>query len=152
MFLWFVCVKEPGYETGDIIIVLDEREHDFYTRKGADLKIQMVYNVCIYSSYTTNVDLQCMYIHGLMSSCVGGSKAPPRTISGQHMLCACYIKNPLSDISTSCDRVVYLPYSGMIYVICVTEECNYVLGRQRARTRPAPRCLSAAFCALPRPQ
>ena len=75
-----------------------------------------------------------------------------RTISGQHMLCACYIKNPLSDISTSCDRVVYLPYSGMIYVICVTEECNYVLGRQRARTRPAPRCLSAAFCALPRPQ
>ena len=81
-------MKEPGYETGDIIIVLDEREHDFYTRKGADLKIQMV---CIYSSYTTNVDLQCMYIHGLMSSCMGGSKAPPRTISGQHTRCACYI-------------------------------------------------------------
>ena len=32
-------------------------------------------------------------------------------------------------------RVVYrayIPYLGMIYVICVTEECNYVLGRRRA--------------------
>ena len=46
--------------------------------------------------------------------------------------------------------LAYVPYLGMIYVICVTEECNYVLGRQRARTRPALRCLSAAFCALPR--
>ena len=42
--------------------------------------------------------------------------------------------------------LAYVPYLGMIYVICVTEECNYV----RARTRPALRCLSAAFCALPR--
>ena len=38
-----VCVSQiPGREAGDIIIVLDEKEHDFYTRKGADLKIKMV--------------------------------------------------------------------------------------------------------------
>jgi DnaJ family protein A protein 1 len=33
--------QEPGREAGDIIIVLDEKEHNFYTRKGADLKIDM---------------------------------------------------------------------------------------------------------------
>ena len=38
-------------------------------------------------------------------------------------------------------------YLGMIYI---TEECNYALGRQRARTRQALRCLSATLCALPR--
>ena len=40
--------------------------------------------------------------------------------------------------------LTYVPHLGMIY------ECNYVLGRQRARTCPTLRCLSAAFCALPR--
>ena len=41
------CTQEPGRETGDIIIVLDEKEHDFFTRKGADLKIEMVANATL---------------------------------------------------------------------------------------------------------
>ena len=39
------CIQEPGREAGDIIIVLDEKEHDFYTRKGSDLKINMVSSI-----------------------------------------------------------------------------------------------------------
>ena len=42
--------------------------------------------------------------------------------------------------------LAYVPYLGMIYVICVTEECNYVLGSSVR----GPVQLSAAFCALPR--
>lgn len=33
--------QEPGMESGDIIIVLDEKEHDVYKRSGDDLMIQM---------------------------------------------------------------------------------------------------------------
>ena len=38
----------------------------------------------------------------------------------------------------------YVPYLGMIYVICVTEECNYVLGDSVR----GPVQLSAAFLPL----
>ncbi|CAI7997603.1 DnaJ homolog subfamily A member 1, partial [Geodia barretti] len=38
---WTESNQEPGRETGDIIIVLDEKEHNVFTRKGADLKINM---------------------------------------------------------------------------------------------------------------
>ncbi len=39
-----VCIifQEPGYEPGDIIIVLDEQEHPVFTRKGADLYMKQV--------------------------------------------------------------------------------------------------------------
>lgn len=33
--------QEPGKETGDIIIVLDEKDHPVYTRRGADLLLKM---------------------------------------------------------------------------------------------------------------
>ncbi|KAL5484133.1 hypothetical protein EMCRGX_G020581 [Ephydatia muelleri] len=33
--------QEPGYEPGDIIIVLDEQEHRIFKRKGSDLFMQM---------------------------------------------------------------------------------------------------------------
>jgi DnaJ-class molecular chaperone len=35
-------MQEPGYETGDIIVVLDELEHPVYLRKGSDLLMKMV--------------------------------------------------------------------------------------------------------------
>lgn len=38
--------QEPGREAGDVIIVLDEREHAFFTRKGADLKISLEIDLC----------------------------------------------------------------------------------------------------------
>ncbi|KAK3094989.1 hypothetical protein FSP39_008792 [Pinctada imbricata] len=33
--------QEPGLEPGDIVIVLDEKRHDIYTRKGIDLLMNM---------------------------------------------------------------------------------------------------------------
>ena len=33
--------QEPGLEPGDIIIVLDEKEHDTFRRHGNDLIMQM---------------------------------------------------------------------------------------------------------------
>ena len=33
--------QEPGIEPGDIVIVLDEKEHDVYRRSGSDLSMQM---------------------------------------------------------------------------------------------------------------
>ena len=40
----YTCIvpQEPGYEAGDIIIVLDEQEHPIFTRKGSDLLLNMV--------------------------------------------------------------------------------------------------------------
>ena len=38
----FDTMQEPGYETGDIIVVLDELEHPIYVRKGSDLLMKMV--------------------------------------------------------------------------------------------------------------
>ena len=102
-----------------------------------------VYATCILSAHFGQCALCIHPLHHsvysiFMSSCVGGSKAPP----------------PVRAISTSSEWYInflwpmaYVPYLGIIYVICITEECNYVL---RARTRPALRCLSDAFCALPR--
>ena len=34
----------------------------------------------------------------MMSSCVGGSKAPPRTISQQDTRCECYINNNYNSV------------------------------------------------------
>lgn len=36
------CLQEPDKETGDIIIVLDEKEHERFGRKGSDLLYKMV--------------------------------------------------------------------------------------------------------------
>ena len=36
-------VFQPGVEAGDVIIVLQEKEHDTFTRKGADLSC--TYNI-----------------------------------------------------------------------------------------------------------
>ena len=33
--------QEPGLETGDIIIVLDEKEHNVFQRNGNDLVMEM---------------------------------------------------------------------------------------------------------------
>ena len=38
-------------------------------------------------------DIYYIYIYIFMSSCVGGSKVPPRTISQQDTRCECYINN-----------------------------------------------------------
>jgi len=35
-------VQEPGYETGDVVIVLDEVDHRVFKRKGADLLMELV--------------------------------------------------------------------------------------------------------------
>jgi len=37
-----LCVQEPGYETGDVVIVLDEVDHRVFKRKGADLLMELV--------------------------------------------------------------------------------------------------------------
>lgn len=33
--------QEPGIEAGDVVVVLDEREHSVFKRKGNDLVLQM---------------------------------------------------------------------------------------------------------------
>jgi len=35
----------PGVETGDVIIVLDQKQHDLFTRKGNDLHIEKTINL-----------------------------------------------------------------------------------------------------------
>ena len=38
--MWYLeqnCSFQPGVEAGDVIIVLQEKEHDTFTRKGSDL-------------------------------------------------------------------------------------------------------------------
>ena len=37
--------QRPGIEPGDVIFVIDEKEHDVYTRKGHDLHINIVSQV-----------------------------------------------------------------------------------------------------------
>ena len=66
--------QEPDKETGDIIIVLDEREHERFGRKGSDLIYKMV---CYYALQQdtmdallhnaqlilhTNIPLYCVYL------------------------------------------------------------------------------------------
>lgn len=34
--------QEPGVKTGDVVIVLDQREHETFQRRGNDLLMQMV--------------------------------------------------------------------------------------------------------------
>ena len=45
-----ISVQEPGYETGDIIIVLDSLDHPVFDRKGSDLHYVMVIMKSHYSS------------------------------------------------------------------------------------------------------
>ena len=37
-----LLTQEPGYETGDVIIVLDLADHREFVRKGADLRYDLV--------------------------------------------------------------------------------------------------------------
>ena len=57
-----VCVQEPGREPGDIIIVLDEKEHSIYTRRGADLMMKMV-SECLPATTCIHILHTCMYVH-----------------------------------------------------------------------------------------
>ena len=47
-------VQEPGYETGDVVIVLDEVDHRVFKRKGADLLMELVRTL-----HNLNRDYQC---------------------------------------------------------------------------------------------
>lgn len=80
-----VIPQEPGYESGDIIIVLDEQDHRVFSRKGADLLIKQVspcpsllQRVCVSLLYAALPEIaprrrQCvytahMYVHVLLLS------------------------------------------------------------------------------------
>ena len=39
-------VQEPGYEMGDVVIVLGEVDHRVFKRKGADLLMELVRTLC----------------------------------------------------------------------------------------------------------
>jgi DnaJ homolog subfamily A member 1 len=41
----FIKFQEPGLEPGDIIIVLDEKEHPTFSRNGIDLVMKMDINI-----------------------------------------------------------------------------------------------------------
>lgn len=53
--------QEPGIETGDLVIVLDEREHDVYTRStsanGMNLEIKMTISLAeALCGFTTSME------------------------------------------------------------------------------------------------
>ncbi|XP_028661713.1 dnaJ homolog subfamily A member 1 [Erpetoichthys calabaricus] len=58
--------QEPGLEPGDIIIVLDQKEHSVYTRQGEDLimhmDIQLVEALCGFQKPITTLDSRTIVI------------------------------------------------------------------------------------------
>ncbi|XP_034044032.1 dnaJ homolog subfamily A member 1 [Thalassophryne amazonica] len=58
--------QEPGLEPGDIIIVLDEREHPCFTRKGADLimnmELQLVEALCGFQKPVETLDNRTLLV------------------------------------------------------------------------------------------
>ncbi|XP_029356246.1 dnaJ homolog subfamily A member 1 [Echeneis naucrates] len=58
--------QEPGLEPGDIVIVLDQREHPHFTRKGADLimsmELQLVEALCGFKKPVQTLDNRTLLI------------------------------------------------------------------------------------------
>ncbi|MGH0189664.1 UNVERIFIED_CONTAM: hypothetical protein FKN15_037532 [Acipenser sinensis] len=58
--------QEPGLEPGDIIIVLDQKEHPVYTRQGEDLlmhmDLQLVESLCGFKKLITTLDNRTIVI------------------------------------------------------------------------------------------
>lgn len=52
--------QEPGLEPGDVIIVLDEKEHDVFQRRGDDLicnvDLQLVESLCGFQRVIKTLD------------------------------------------------------------------------------------------------
>ena len=59
-------MQKPGYETGDIVIVLDERDHPVFKRKGSDLFMELVRTLygkgIIPNRAHPLVSVRCMYV------------------------------------------------------------------------------------------
>lgn len=62
----FLNDKEPGLEPGDIIIVLDEKEHSLFKRNGIDLIMKMDINItealCGFKKLITTLDNRSLVI------------------------------------------------------------------------------------------
>jgi DnaJ family protein A protein 1 len=60
---------EPGLEPGDIVIVLDEKEHPVYKRHGQDLIMPMEINIaealCGFTKTIETLDNRTLVIHTL---------------------------------------------------------------------------------------
>ena len=61
--------QEPGLEPGDIVIVLDEKEHPVFTRHGIDLvmkmQIDLVESLCGFQKTITTLDNRVLIITSL---------------------------------------------------------------------------------------
>ena len=70
--------QEPDVETGDVVIVLDEQEHDTFRRKGQDLfmtmNIELVEALCGFQKTVTTLDKRTLVISNLpgmsLSQCI----------------------------------------------------------------------------------
>ena len=66
--------QEPGVEPGDIVIVLDEKEHRTFKRKGADLVMQMdimlADALCGFTRVIDTLDKRHIVINTLPGECL----------------------------------------------------------------------------------
>lgn len=71
------CLQEPGYETGDIVVVLDEQEHPVFKRKGSDLFMELVSAMSSQVSISVQYELELSAITlwhlYFFSDCLAGS-------------------------------------------------------------------------------
>ena len=65
-------MQEPGLEPGDIIIVLDEKEHALFKRTGIDLVMKMDINItealCGFKKLVTTLDNRSLVIQTIPGS------------------------------------------------------------------------------------
>jgi len=66
--------QEPGLEPGDIIIVLDEKEHSNYKRSGTDLIMKFNINItealCGFKKSVTTLDDRTLIIQTIPGECI----------------------------------------------------------------------------------
>ena len=59
--------QEPGVESGDVVVVLDEEEHDVFKRRQTDLimkiNIELVESLCGFRRGITTLDKRTLVIH-----------------------------------------------------------------------------------------
>ena len=66
LFIVLILFQEPGLEPGDIIIVLDEKEHAVFRRSGVDLVMKLDINIteslCGFKKTITTLDNRTLVI------------------------------------------------------------------------------------------
>ena len=81
---YFISAQDPEIEPGDIVIVLDEKEHPVFKRNGSDLLIEMniklVEALCGFEKPVKTLDDRTLIVQSFMGDIIKPSELLESTI------------------------------------------------------------------------